>query len=134
MADGDDDIRDAVKPVAKRVRTAAKRVGTQVRVARAQLADDIDDGVDDIEGRVESLSEEIAVLARQIERFAGHRLDDVRDLAAEVGSAGTVAVRRAGRQTAAAARAVREDPLPTVIALGVLALLATFVVSRANQR
>ena len=134
MADGDDDTKDAVKPVATKVRTAAKRVGTQVRVARARLADDLDDGVDDIEGRVESLAEEISTLAHQIERFAGHRLDDMRDMASEVGSAGTVAVRRAGRQTVAAARAVGEDPLPTIIALGVLALLATFVVSRANQR
>jgi len=133
MADGDD-IGDAMKPAAKKGRTAAKRVGTQVKVARAKLVDDLEDGAGEIEDRVESLGQEIATLAHQLERFAGHRLDDVRDMASEFGSAGEVAVRRAGQQTAAAARAVRQDPLPTVVALGVLALLAAFLISRANQR
>ena len=134
MADGDDGFGDATKPTAKKVRTAAKRVGTQVKVARAKLVDDLEDGAGEIEDRVESLGQEIATLAHQLERFAGHRLDDVRDMASEFGSAGEVAGRRAGRQTAAAARAVRQDPLPTVVALGVLALLAAFLISRANQR
>lgn len=134
MADAEDEIENQVKPAVRTVKTAAKRVGAQVKVARAKVADELDDQAEELEERIASLSEEISTLAHQIERFAGHRLDDVREMAADLREAGTVAVRRAGRQTVAAARAVREDPLPTVVALGVVALLATFVMARMNQR
>ena len=134
MADAEDEIEKAVTPVVRTAKTAAKRVGTQVKVARAKVADDLDDKTEELEERITSLGDEISVLAHQIERFAGHRLDDVREMASDLGEAGTVAVRRAGRQTVAAARAVRDDPLPTVVALGIVALLATFVMTRMDRR
>jgi hypothetical protein len=40
----------------------------------------------------------------------------------------------AGRQTIVAARAVRDDPLPVIVALGVVALLAALIIGRNNNR
>jgi len=84
--------------------------------------------------RIASLREQLADLARQVEAFAQDQLTEARDLAAEVGNAGADVARRAGRRTASAARAVRDDPIPVVVALGVLALLTAFFVARRQEQ
>jgi phage host-nuclease inhibitor protein Gam len=123
-------ISNAVKPL-KAVRARGQRAAARLRTAAVDAATDVED---ELEEQVASLSDQLARLAQQVEQFAEERYGDARELVASVGDAGAALASRARRQTRVAARAVREDPLPTVVAVGVLALLAAIIIGRMNDR
>jgi hypothetical protein len=123
-------ISNATKPI-KAVRARGGRAAARLKTATVHAAADVGD---ELEDRVSSLSEQLAGLTQQVEHFASERYDEARELVANVGDAGAALADRAGRQTRAAAQAVRNDPMPTVLTLGVLALLAAIVIGRVNNR
>ena len=115
----------------KGARNSGRRAAADLRTATVDVAADVGE---ELEDRVASLGDQLQWLAEQVEQFTEERYGRARELVAQVGDAGAVLADRAGRQTRAAARAVRNDPLPIVVALGVLAVLAAIVIGRANNR
>jgi predicted nucleic acid-binding Zn-ribbon protein len=119
-----DDATKQVKPKARKAATHLRAVTTEPIVETKEIAED----------RLAALREQIADLAEQVEEYAEDRLEDARDLIANVADAGTALAARAGRQTLSTARAVRDDPLPLIVGLGVVAILTAMVVGNANRR
>lgn len=95
--------------------------------------------------QVASLSEDVAALARQLQRYARPRLQEAAHTATEI--AGDVfhqlepvardalhraydARRAIAQQVKVTGRAVRDDPVPAVVALGTFALLASLLLRR----
>lgn len=95
--------------------------------------------------QVTALSEEIASLTRQVQRyarprvreaahtagdFAGEVFHHLEPIARDALHRADAARRVVARQAKATGRAVRDDPVPAVIALGTFALLATLLLRR----
>jgi len=132
MADGETpETPPKTDEAIKRVKTQTRKAAVHLRAVVAEPAAEIKDDAD--EGLV-SLRQQIADLARQVEQYAGDRLEDAQGLVSNAADAGTVLAARAGRQTLATARAVQKDPLPLVVGLGVLALLTAIVLGNATRR
>ena len=119
-----DDVNKQVKSKTRKAATHLRAVTSEPIAETKEIAED----------RLTALREQIAALAGQVEDYAEERLEDARDLIANVADAGTVLAARAGRQTLSTARAVRDDPLPLVVGLGVVAILTAMVVGNANRR
>ena len=66
--------------------------------------------------------------------YGSHALDDLQHnaqaLAHEVRQQSRVVARQVGRQANIAGRAVQENPVPAVVVLGTIALLATLLFTR----
>lgn len=89
----------------------------------------------------ENLSQQLAVLRKQVDQlshsvhdYSDNSFDDLQHnaaaLAREVRHQGRAVARQVGRQAHVAGDAVRENPVPVVIALGTIALLSALVFSR----
>lgn len=122
---------DEAKNAAK---SAIKSASTEVSARAAKTADRVSEVAteveDDLEGRFAELREQVLVIRDQLEDFAAERMEDVKDVAAETLHQGGRAVRAAGRQANAVGVAVRNDPLPAIVGLGVIALLTALVIGR----
>lgn len=88
----------------------------------------------DIAEQVLALREEISSLADAVARYSGHSANDLGhnalELASQVSHQGAVAARNIGRQANAAGRVVRDNPVPALVALGTVALIAALVFTR----
>ena len=122
---------EAVPPSKARTRRAASHLKAVTAEAAADVADET---ADEARGLVHLLGEQVSALAQQVEQFAEERYGDARELAGNVAGAGAEVAARAGRQTAATANAIRRDPLPALVALGILGLLLALVLGRSGQR
>jgi hypothetical protein len=118
---------DVVRPLKARSRKAASHL-------KAVTAETAAEARDDAEGLIDSLREQIGALAAGIEHFAEERYDQARATAGSVADAGAVVAARAGRQTVATANAIRRDPLPTLVAVGVVSLLLALLLGVAKRR
>ena len=127
MADGEDETTAAVKRAAQRASKAAAQ-------AESAVSDMADTATDQLQEQVASLGDQLSRLAAEVEAFATTSIAEARDLAAGAGYAGAMAARGASRQVGAAARAVRSDPVPAIVALGVMALVVAMFVGRGSQR
>jgi hypothetical protein len=114
-----------------RAKSKSRKAATHLR---AVITEPVVETKDVAEDGLTALREQISDLARQLEEYAEERLEDARDLIANVADAGTVLAERAGRQTVSTARAIRNDPLPMIVGLGVVAILTAMVVGNANRR
>ena len=96
------------------------------------------------EGMSDALLEQIAALRKEISAisdavsdYGGHQLDDMQHnavaLAREVRHQGAVVAKQVGRQASVASRAVQENPVPVIVALGTIALLSALIFAR-DQR
>lgn len=124
-------------PAAKASAVAARSAGAKVSEGVAKAADRASEMAaeteDDLEDRFAELREQVKVMRDQFEAYAGRRMHDIRDTAAETLHQGGRAVRAAGRQATAVGVAVRHDPLPTIVGLGVIAALTALVVAGRRQ-
>jgi hypothetical protein len=118
---------DVVRPIKART----KRAASHLRAVTTETAAETADGA---HGLVQSLGEQVGALAQQVEQFAEDRYGDAREIAGNVADAGAVVAGRAGRQTVAAANAIRRDPLPALVALGVVGLLLALLFGRSAHR
>jgi len=93
------------------------------RTAKSALsiAEDIGtSGSDALRERIEALREEIAAISEAASEYAGNTLpDNARALATEV-----------RRQASAAGQSMRDNPVPVVLALGVIVLLSAWAFAR----
>ncbi len=96
------------------------------------------------EGMSDALLEQIAALRKEISAisdavsdYGGHQLDDMQHnavaLAREVRHQGAAVAKQVGRQASVASRAVQENPVPVIVALGTIALLSALIFAR-DQR
>lgn len=88
--------------------------------------------------QVASLSKEVADLARHVRRYARPRVQEAAhsagDFAGDVIHQLEPLARGVAHQAKVAGRAVRQDPVPSVIALGTFALIASLLMSGSRGR
>jgi hypothetical protein len=84
-----------------------------------------------------SLSQDVAQLARQVRRYAAPRVQDAThsagDFAGDVMHQLEPLARDVAHRARVAGRAVRDDPVPAVIALGTFALIASLLLSSGSS-
>lgn len=129
MAGSDHDEDKDVANIKRTVKAAASETARRA----GELVDDVSDAEAGLEHRLNELREELGSLALRLEDYAADRIGDARDIVVEAGHQGARAARNVGRQANAVGQAVREDPLPTVVALGVIALLTAMFLSRRDH-
>lgn len=107
--------------------TAAKRAIKRIE----DTSDDIGEG---LSAQIAALRDEIASIADSVSNYNGHALSDVQHnavaLAGQVRHQGAVAARQIGRQANVAGRAVQENPIPVIVALGTIALISALIFTR----
>jgi hypothetical protein len=90
--------------------------------------------IDNLSHQLAILRKELGAIAETVNAYSGATLDDAQHsavaLAREVRKGGKIVARQVARQASHAGEAVRENPLPVIVALGTLALLSTFLLTR----
>ena len=121
-------MADIASDVVRPLRTHARQATSHLKAVAAES------GARDAEGLIDSLREQIGALAAGLEQFAEQRYEQARATAGSVADAGAIVAARAGRQTLATANAIRRDPLPALVAVGVLSLLIALFMGVAKRR
>jgi ElaB/YqjD/DUF883 family membrane-anchored ribosome-binding protein len=117
--------------------TAAKR-------AIKRIEDTGDDLGESLSAQIASLREEIASISDSVSKYgnghfkdAQHSFRDAQHNAVavvdQVRHQGTVAARQISRQANVAGKAVQENPIPVIVALGTIALISALIFT-ANDR
>jgi hypothetical protein len=123
------EMADIATDVLRPLRTHARQATSHLKAVAAETA-----GERDAEGLIESLRQQLGALAAGIEQFAEERYEQARATAGSVADAGSIVAARAGRQTLATAHAIRRDPLPALVAVGVLSLLLALFMGTTKRR
>lgn len=107
--------------------TAAKRSLKTIENAGESVSDALLD-------QIAALRKEIASVSDAVSDYSGHTFSDVQHnavaLAREVRQQGAVVARQANRQVSLAGKAIQDNPVPVIIALGTIALLSALIFSR----
>jgi hypothetical protein len=110
--------------------TAAKRTLKSIEQNSGEFTDTLSD-------QIAALRKEIASISDAVSNYGGHALSDVQHnalaLAKEVRHQGAVVARQANRQATIAGKAIQENPVPVIVALGTIALISALIFSR-DQR
>lgn len=84
--------------------------------------------------QIASLRKEIANISAAVGDYGGNSLDDVQHnavaLAKEVRHQGAVVARQVNRQASIAGKAIQDNPVPVIVALGTIALISALIFSR----
>lgn len=107
--------------------TAAKRTIKAVE----QTSDSMSDALLD---QIATLRKEIAAISEAVSDYSGHSFSDVQHnavaLAKEVRHQGAVVARQVNRQASVASKAIQDNPVPVIVALGTIALLSALIFTR----
>lgn len=110
--------------------TAAKRIVKTTENAGESVSEALFD-------QVAALRREVASIADAVGDYRDHTLGGVQHnalaLAREVGHQGAVVARQVSRQASVAGRAVHDNPVPVIVALGAIALLSALVFTRGQR-
>ena len=91
----------------------------------------------DLAEQIAALREELDSISRSVSKYSANRVHDIQDNAIavvdQVRHQGAVAARQIGRQANVAGRAVQENPIPVIVALGTIALISALIFT-ANDR
>ena len=82
---------------------------------------------DDLAHQISSLRREVAGVTRSVGRYGTHTAHDVGD---QLWHQGEIAAKLLGRQAKKAGKAVRDDPVPAVVAVAGFALFLNLVLGR----
>lgn len=106
-------------------------MATPAKRALSALADTGDELAD----RVSALTADIASIAGALNEYGSHRFHEMQEgasaLAREASQQLPVVARQVGHQASLAGRAVRRDPLPTIVVLATAALLASLLLRKS---
>jgi len=84
--------------------------------------------------QIASLRKEIAAISDAVAGYSGHTLGDVQHnavaLAREVRHQGAAVARQVNRQASVAGKAIQENPVPVIVALGTMALITALIFAR----
>ncbi|RUT28818.1 hypothetical protein EMQ25_15630 [Arsenicitalea aurantiaca] len=97
----------------------ARRVNRQTRSSRHEMED-----------RLGEIRHDMAALADAVQAYGADALDHASDFASQVSRQGGKALARAGREARRAGSAVQRDPVPAIVAIGVVALVASLLAAR----
>ena len=90
--------------------------------------------IDNLSRQIAMLRKEIAAITEAVNDYSGSTLEDVQHnavaLAREMRKGGELVVRQVGRNAERAGKAVQENPVPVVVALGTIALLSSLIFRR----
>lgn len=107
--------------------TAAKRTIRAVEEAGDSVSDALLE-------QIASLRKELASISDAVNDYSGHALGGVQHnavaLAREVRHQGAAVARQVNRQASVAGKAIQENPLPVIVALGTIALISALIFSR----
>lgn len=102
-----------------------------------RINDTRDDIQNDLADQIASLREEIASISESVSKYSNRRLHDMGDNAVavvdQVRHQGAVAARQIGRQANVAGRAVQENPIPVIVALGTIALISALIFTATDR-
>ena len=105
---------------------------TQRALKRAENTSE--DIADTLAHQISALRKQVDQLSSSVQSYGGHSLDDLQHnavaLVNEVRQQGRVVAREVGRQTHVASRAVQENPVPVIVALGTIALISALIFTR----
>lgn len=107
------------------------RSGRQMIKAAEDAGETVSDA---ISTRIAALQGEVSALTKAVGDYGGHELNELQHnaaaLAKDMQRHGKHMVRQVEREARAAGRAVQENPVPVVVALGAIALMAALVFRR----
>ena len=102
-----------------------------------RIRDTRDDVENDLADQIAALREEIASISSSVSKYSNNRLHDMQDNAVavvdQVRHQGAVAARQIGRQANVAGRAVQENPIPVIVALGTIALISALIFTATDR-
>ena len=89
---------------------------------------------DNLTQQVAALRKQVDQLGHSVQDYGGHSIDDLQHnavaIAKEVRHQGQVVARQMGRQANVAGKAVHDNPVPVIVALGTIALISTLIFAR----
>src|SRR5687768_9609652 len=86
--------------------------------------------IDELGRQLSSLRHDMAGVSRAVSKYGSHTAHDVGD---QLWHQGEVVAKQIGRQAKKAGRAVKNDPLPTVVAVAGFALLLSLILGRKRS-
>jgi len=106
---------------------AAKRALRQAEASGEEM-------IDNLSRQIAALRKEISSISDAVSEYSGPTFDDFQHNAAaiakEVRQQGQVVARQVSRQATYAGKAVQENPVPVLVALGTIALISAFIFTR----
>ena len=89
---------------------------------------------DSLSHQISALRKQVDQLSHSVQSYGGHSVDDLQHnaiaLANEVRQQSRAVARQVGRQANIAGRAVQDNPVPVIIALGTIALVSALIFTR----
>jgi ElaB/YqjD/DUF883 family membrane-anchored ribosome-binding protein len=102
-----------------------------------RIEDGGDDLVDSLNAQIASLREELASISDSVSKYGNNHFKDVQHNALavvdEVRHQGQVAARQITRQANVAGKAVQENPIPVIVALGTIALISALIFTATDR-
>jgi vacuolar-type H+-ATPase subunit H len=97
--------------------------------------EDAGDNVSDVLfDQIAALRKEIASISETVSNYGGHTLSDVQKnataLAREIQHQGAAVAHQVNRQAHVAGRAIQQNPVPVIVALGTIVLLSALIFKR----
>ena len=107
--------------------TSAKRALKSVEAASDSVTDALTD-------QIAALRRDIASISEAVAEYGGQSLSDLQHnavaLAKEVRQGSALVARQVNRQAGVAGKAIQENPVPTLVVLGTIALLSALIFRR----
>ncbi|WP_375452129.1 hypothetical protein [uncultured Devosia sp.] len=112
-------------------------MATATKRAIKRIEDSSDDLGDSISAQIAALREELAAISDSVSKYSNNRFNDVQHNAVavvdQVRHQGAVAARQISRQANVAGRAVQENPIPVIVALGTIALISALIFTATDR-
>lgn len=86
--------------------------------------------IDELTRQLSSLRRDVAGVSKNVTRYGAHAAHDVGD---QLWHGGEVVARQLGRQAKKAGKAVKEDPIPAIVAVAGFALFLNLVLGRKRR-
>ena len=89
---------------------------------------------DNLSHQIAALRKQVDQLSHSVQSYGGHSVDDLQHnalaLANEVRQQSRAVARQVSRQASVAGRAVQDNPVPVIVALGTIALVSALIFTR----
>lgn len=86
--------------------------------------------IDDLSRQLASLRHDVAGVSRAVTRYGSHAAHDVGD---QLWHQGEIVARQISRQAKKAGKAVKDDPVPAIVAVAGFALLLNLILGRKRS-
>ena len=112
-------------------------MATAARRSLKRIEDGAEDIGENLSAQIAALRDEIASISDSVSKYGNHRLGDMQHNAIavvdQVRHQGAATARQLGRQANVASRAVQENPIPVIVALGTIALISALIFTASDR-